>query len=772
MNRRFFEICSSVGLLLVLLTFNPFVLPSIYLDSTRAFSFIALHKVFLLSIVNIVLLAAWIHDVFKTKILNITGSKIFVPVLLWLGVSLLSTIFSANPANSFWGAESTLDFSFVELSMLFVFFFILVNTITTTDSYKSVLRFACLGVVAAIAWTMFRFSGNWTIGNGMLKEYINSLYFVPSGHYSALVILSLVTAVLGIGLFVSDVQENKSQNTMILNLGIAVISIAGFFTYVNVIPGNAAVNSLRLYFYATLGLVACGAIFYFLNSSERLKSTMQLTAISVAIGIVAGAAMFFGIVKKDFSLPSMPLEVSWQVSLDSIKDSLQKGLIGNGPGNYVYTFDRYKSEDLVQNNFTVNGGTPIVPELRIKHSGSFLMEVLSAHGIIGTILLLALCVIPVIVALRKLHEGLDIFGFFLVVAYSAMGFSFIVTSYDFSLLLFFWILLAGLIIATQDGVPQKSLNISLTGRAFDIGQNANFILPVLLMVGCLIVVAQSLPILRGNFAISKAKEFQNLGDSAGYQRASLQAVQAYGKSDVFIRELVNATGDDLIKQLQALQQKVQQDPSAKDNPEIAKAAVQLSNYQNAIVANVNTAMSMQPDEYRNFYLAGLLVSRVSELSGYSADASAENYFVTALNRNPYHPDTLFQLAKIYERNKQYNAAFTDIRLANKYEPNNLYYQLKLADILVDGQSYKDALNIYQAFKKLKDENPDNEQVQKLYESQQIEKKITELSQLPESSGTTPTGNQPANETSPSPSAKVTPTVGAKTILPTATPTKR
>lgn len=756
MNRKLTEIIIGIGILFILLTFNPFVSPGLYFDSTSAFTFMALHKVTILAIINVILLVVWSINVIKTKELQITSSKLYIPILIFIASSLISTIFSVNKTNSLYGFSSTLGNSFIETGMLGIFFFIFVNNIRDSESIQRILRYFNVAITLVVLWTIFRYAGTWSMSSIYLRDYVNSIFFTPSGHYSSLIILSLISVILSVGLTLSSILQNRSKVILIIDALSLLVTATGFFNFLNI------AGTIKPYFYLISAIIAFSVIGYILFTNRRLKPTFVPLFGLMLLGLFIGFGSYFGVTHKKVqpnSYPSMPMNVSWNISLDSIKPSISKGLFGIGQSNFTYAFDRFKSDTLVPGNLTINNNAPSVPEIRINHAGSYFLEVLSAQGLVGLISFITIFAMFVVIGLRKMFTELHPMGVFSLIAFIVLGISTIVTGYDFALLFTLWILMAVLLVFLHEGEPTKNLNIALSGRSIEGNGNLNYIIPAFLVILVGIVLFNTYNILNANVSAFWSKRYQSIGNLDAYQRSSYDAVNKYPKSDVFVRELVNANGALLISQLDELQKKVNDNPEAKEDQEVINQANTLSNFQKGILSNLLYAINQYPDEYRNYYLAGLLTSRVSEYANLGQDQAALEYFANAIEKNPYHPDTYFQMAKIYERNKNTNSAFNTIQLANAYDTNNLYYQVKYADILVSVEGYDHALSIYNAFKEFKDKNSDNQSIEEFYKTHDIDSKITSTQKLKEEA-TKKADEEEKNQTptiTPTPTTSPTPT---------------
>ncbi len=764
------EKITGIGLILVLLTFNPLISPGLYFDSTRSYVFLSAHKVLLLAVINLILLGIWTWRVFKTKELNLTSTKIFLPVYLWVASFVLSTVFSINRQNSIYGFEATLQNSLFEMLMLFVFFFFVANNIRGQKAVQFVLRCVNISMSIIVVWLILRYSGGWSNGSIFFREYFNSTLFTPSGHYGSLLALVLASFFVSIGLVVTNILESKDKTSLIIDSLSVIILGTGFMNLLNV-SGRT-----HNYFYMVLALVGLGLIFFMILNNKNLRNALVPVASLVGVSVILGLASYFGLTStifKGFNYPSVPIDVSWDVSVNSIHASLNKGFIGNGPSNFTYAFDLFKNESLVPNNLTINNNAPSVPELRINHAGSYFLEVLNSQGLLGIITFILVLAVTLYVAFRKLSSStVDFTGIFVLLGFVTLALSTLVTGYDFSLLLLMWLYLGLTIAVLYEMEPTKSLNISMASRTMRLEHNFNYFFTLILLVCSLVTLYNGFFITSANVSAFWAKRYQSINDLANYQRSSLDAVNKYPNSDVFIRELVNANGAILIQNIADLSQQVTKDPQAKQKQEVINQFNYLGTFQKGIMSSLFYASNNYPDEYKNYYLAGILISRLSEFSNLSQDSSALDYFNATLLKNPTHPDTYYQIALIQERNKNPNAAFTAIRQANAYDVNNIIYQLKFADILVEVQGYDQGLTIYNNFKKLKEQNPSNQQIAALYDAQQIDKKIETAQKLKDEAAKQ---QQQTGSTDDKSKALPTPlptTSPVLTLTPTVTPKKK
>lgn len=752
----------GIGLTLIIVAFNPFVFPGLYIDSTASFSFIASTKIFLLMLLNGILLVIWIIKIQKAQELHILSSRIFFPAFIWLASLIISSLTAVNRSVSFYGMNATLESSFIEGIMIFLLFFIVINNVRTKEDLEEILRFITGGFALAFLYTVIRYLGGWTLESGLFGYYFNNNTFTLIGHYGSLPVIALITSIFGAGMIISDIIFERSKASLIFDSIVLFINSATFAITLN-LGGD-----IPEYLYLIAGVIVFSIIGYIIFSSKKLQRSLIPVFGILILALITGFALHFGIMRnatQPTSYPSLTIDATWNITLDSIKGTLQDGLLGRGPGSFGYAFDVYKNESValpINNsenqplitNFTKNAQSPSVEEIRVFQSGSLILGILQSQGLLGIISMIVLVAITITIAVRKGIENIDILGSFAFISFIALVIMSIFARYDFIIMLMLWLSLAIFIIFSSADEPQKNLIIAVTGRSFDFSNNMNYILPSLLLIGVLITIYGSFSIFVGNFYAYQAKQGQIENNIEKYSLNAENAVLSFPESDIFIRESAYADAIRLSTILNEIQQSISSNPESIESPEIQQKANTASDIQNRISNKINIAISAKPNEYKNYYFAGLTLSRTSEVFNLQYDAQAASYFQESLRRNPYHPDSYYQLAKIQLRNSKsesdYVVSRNSIIMALRYRPLNFTYQATYADILKASGNYESAQQIYNALKELKDNNSDNESIKLLYEQQNIDKDIEETKKKIEESKVIPTPNQ-------TPSPTVTPT---------------
>lgn len=689
MLNKLFTLITGLGLMLILLTFNPFILPNLYLDSSGSFSFVSLHKVFLLAILNCIPLVLWLIESFKAKKLLLNLTKAYIPIGLWLTSVIISALFSSNQLNSLFGYNATFSNSFIELLMIMTFFLILLHKLESELSLKNILRFLNLAVSIAIIWILVRYSINSPVQSIYFREYLNSVLFTPAGNYASLFILSIVFFTLNLGFILENLKNLTEKKLLIFDSATLVILGVGVINFLNVSGQNSN------YFYTLLFLVPVGLFSYIIFKDKELQKHIKLPGVVFSTILIVGFGSYFLFTHKVFesiNSSSLPLDLSNSIAFKSISSSTKNLFIGSGSGNFTYEFDKYKPDNLTINNFTrINAASPLTPELRVYHSGAYFFEILSSQGILGIVSFLAIFLYIMFRFLKKDIINLPYCSLFATIAFIISFLLMMINSYDFSLSLTFWILLAIVLFFDKENEI----------KVIEVSKRASIPILFLLLIISGTVLFYSSKLISANVSMFNARRAYAEGGIDSYKKLANDAVITYPNSDMFLRESANANWVAFLEQ------------SKKGETDSLKSL------QKEITDRLNKAIALFPEEYRNYYFLGTVYS----YSGLNQDNLAINYFSTSLSKNPYHAPTYYELAVLYDRSNNNTAAFANIRLALNYDQLNIYYKVKYADILTKIEGYDQALRIYQSFKDYKDNNSDKAEFQQFYRDQDIDSKL-------------------------------------------------
>lgn len=714
MKKRLLEIFIGLSLILILIIFNPYMFPGLYIDSTGDFTFIALIKIFFLGVLNLGLSVFWIYVTFRDKKSEIIYSKAFIPVLVFLVTSIFTTLSSSSKWTSLFGYNFNLNNSLIESISLVIYFFLTVNLIKTKEQIHTILRFFVSGICIAIIYNIIRYSTTDPFGINWLQYYVNNVNFTLVGNQNSLLVLSIVGFVIGIAFLINDQISNSPRNIKIFDyISLSILGI-GSGVFLNINSNNPQ------YVFLSLITLFIGFVVYLLLSRKRLQSILRITLIFLLVPLFIGIGInyFYTSSKAQPNFfPSSTLANDWQIALSSLNNP-QKILLGNGQGSYANLFDRYSSDDFYQNytvnekaynNFIVTSQSPGTEEARKYEPSSFIFGIVIEEGVLGLITFLSIIIYILYLGLSRNHFEEDIIGLFSFGIFIGLSIFLFMLQIDFIVIFAFWLFAAVFFINTNENYKTKKLY-----DLYAIG------LPSLIAIISITGIWLILPLITANYHLFNAKVAQLNSDKQSLLDQSNLAVKDFPNSDLILRENVFAKNIYLFEKYNNIN-------SGKENIDINSLLSEIPNDQNDVISELNRAMNINLNEYKNYYFAGLTLSNASEFtSQLNFDTSASKYLNDSITKNPHHADSYYQLAKIYLRQGQPNAALNSITEAISLRQQNLQYIEFYADVLKANGNYQDALDIYLKIKEVKDSNPTNTQLQNFYQNQNIDKDIEEV----------------------------------------------
>lgn len=714
MKNRLLEIIIGISILLILILFDPYIFPGLYIDSTGNFTFIALTKILLLGVLNTGLSLFWTYITFRDKKAEIIYTKAFIPILLFLLASIFTALSSTSKWISLFGYNFVLNNSLIEIISLIIFFFLIINLIKTKEQIYFILRFFLSGICLSIIYNLIRYSTTEPFGINLLQYYINNVNFTLVGNQNSLLILSIIGFVISSAFLINDHISETSRSVKIFDYILISILGIGSGVLLNINSNNPQ------YIFLGLIILFLGLITYLLISRKRLHSILRTTLIFLIVPLLVGIGInyFYTSSKAQPSFyPSSTLANDWQITLSSL-NSTQKIFFGNGQGSYANMFDKYSNDDFYQNytvndkaynNFVVTSQSPGTEEARKYESSSFILGLIIEEGILGLITFISIIIYVLYLGLSRNHFEEDIIGLFSFGIFIGLSIFLFIVQIDFILLLTFWIFLAVFFINTKENYRTKKL---FTLNALSLPS----VIALISITGLWLII----PLITANYHVYNAKVAQLNADKLTLLDQSNLAVNNFPYSDLFLRENVFAKNVYLFEKYNSVN-------SGKNSNDINSLLREIPDDQNDVISELERAIDLNPNEYKNYYFAGLTLSNASEFtSQLNFDTSASKYLNNAISRNPNHADSYYQLAKIYLRQGQPNAALNSITEAISLRQQNLQYIEFYADVLKANGNYQDALDIYSKIKEVKDSNPSNQQLQNFYQNQNIDKDIEEV----------------------------------------------
>lgn len=298
--------------------------PLLFLNQTT--EFFEMPKLVFLIVTTVLLLGLWIASwIFKGKIV-ITKTPLDIPLLLLLGVVLVSTYFSISRFAAIYGNFPTVHGSAVAWVTYILLYFVTVSHLRTTSRIKTFLSVLYASGILVALITFFSFFNVY-----LPFDFAKAANFTPTGSSFSTIAFLLLLLPLPL---LSVIHPNKY---MPLPIAAALASLFGITI--------ALIGSVPSY----LALGVAFALCLFVSKPHQVKKTLGMFLIPV---ILTGATLVLAytplpkplgaLQQKEFNFPKeiqLPFSISWKVTASTFRDA---PFLGTGPSSYVFNFTSYK----------------------------------------------------------------------------------------------------------------------------------------------------------------------------------------------------------------------------------------------------------------------------------------------------------------------------------------------------------------------------------------------------------------------------------------------
>ncbi|PSO44425.1 MAG: hypothetical protein BRC22_02580, partial [Parcubacteria group bacterium QH_9_35_7] len=288
-------------------------------------------KLYLLYGFSLIILFLFLLDVLVSKELIIRKTFILTPLLVFIGVGIISTIFSLIPSISLMGKTEIFVVSLASLVILVLWFWLLIQLITTTKEWQYIID--GLFISASIAGLIFLFHNISLIQLIIPTELTN----VISNSNSAFGIYMAVMGVLGLGFLQI---KDRPWALQILPTITGLISI---------------VSLVQLGFQIPLIIFAIGLGLLLMIGIVMLKSS-HIPVISTIFALFIGSILIIFLGVPDFATANLSSEVSinakssWNIVSDTVLEDIKTFLVGSGPGTFVQDFSKHRPQSFNMNS--------------------------------------------------------------------------------------------------------------------------------------------------------------------------------------------------------------------------------------------------------------------------------------------------------------------------------------------------------------------------------------------------------------------------------------
>ncbi|MFC1617651.1 tetratricopeptide repeat protein [Patescibacteria group bacterium] len=347
------RICLHLAIIVIPLLFLPLTSEPLELSKLTA-----------LYILAIVMLLLWLIKVVVEKKITYFKNIITIPVLVLLGVYLISSLFSLDWFASFFGYYGSFSGGFVELAALVIIFLI---TINCTEVIKRVSEFFYSFIFVYAVIVVF----------GLLQIFQAYIFPWPFAQSVSFNLVGLSTSVLaiflaaGMGIVVATMFRSAGWRR-ILSLVISILGLLLLFL-IDIPTGWIALVAV---------MVVLFAVVVVRMSNIRRKGLSWVPLIYLALGvtfILVPTQGLFGI--------ENPVNVSLGkgVSQDVVKETLvEHPILGSGPETFLQDFNAHRPE--AYNNSAVWN-------VRFDIAGTQVYQQLATVGILGMIAIAAVVLV-------------------------------------------------------------------------------------------------------------------------------------------------------------------------------------------------------------------------------------------------------------------------------------------------------------------------------------------------------------------------------------------
>jgi len=417
-------------ILKVLIYSTIFLVPIFFLSLT--FEILEFNKLYLLFFLVWLSVLVWfLKMIIEDKEVKIKHSIVDYTVLGFLGIAIISSIFSVDKISSLFGYYGRFSTGLISLLTFGVFYFLVLNNlgiakhnikklnpqkdvrsrggekesgeaiITIGGAIKALL---CSGTVAML-FAYFSLFGIWTkiAGiNNQLSLIISKIALRVSpigGTAQSLAMFLAVMVILAVFVILGGLKwggfEHKGWKIF------AGIFIFLAFVLLIVADFTPAWIVLSLALISLVTLVLRKRILK--NEVHRLILPIALIIVSLLFLILNFRALANDSIRDNANIyfnfmPERTLTQaeSWGVAGNTVMSGFKTGLIGSGPGTFYYDFSKFKPDRLNQGDLWA---------IRFDRAGNMVSEVLATMGILGLLSFLGVLItffwVPLAILFRK-----------------------------------------------------------------------------------------------------------------------------------------------------------------------------------------------------------------------------------------------------------------------------------------------------------------------------------------------------------------------------------
>src|SRR5258706_2912519 len=615
-------------------------------------------KMIFLIVATLVLLGLWIFSwIVKGKVV-ITRTPLDIPLLLLLGVVLISTFFSTARYASIYGNFPSVHGSAVSWVVYILLYFV------TVSHWKS--------------WNQIKMFLYALYGSGVILSLISLMSF-----FHAFLPIALAQAVN----FTTTGSSFSTIALLLLLLPLPLLSLLNPNKYLPV-PASIALASL---FGVTIVLIGSAAIYIalwiavaltlFVAKADRVKQNVMFFAIPIGL---MGLALILAYLplpanklqQMEANFPKeiqLPFDISWKVSASAFRDSF---FIGTGPSTYLFNFTTYKPAEFNTKNFW---------SFSFDTAYNEFLQTLGTLGFLGFGALVLLCLVIFTSSWKNLALGtaeshqdvshivspaLAISGLLTLVLFAIHATTLV------SITATFFVLAA--LMMSQKSIREKVMEFSMGIKASTSDNKQFDLFPIILFV---VFLVASAPVLFRMYTMVAADYY--------HRQALVQASKNGTLTYTYLQKAENLNNNvdlyrvDMAQTNFALANAIaaQKGPT-KDNPQGTLTAQDKQTIQTLLSQSINegrAAVVLNPRSARNWAVLASIYNNITGVAQNAAAFSLDSYS-NAIQRDPLNPVLRLNVGGIYYAAKNYDLAIRFFTDAANLKPDyaNAYFNLAIA----------------------------------------------------------------------------------------------
>lgn len=362
---------NSLFLLDAILTFSLaaifFGLPIFFMGVTM--QGIAFDKQMYFFFFILVSLVCWVVKGAALGRIQIRRTPLDIPILIFVFLYFLATVFSFDKWHSFWGFFGDPSRGFLNILALAAGYYLIVSNFNRKRLNLSIGALIFSGSLVSI-WTLLVLLNVGFLPDVATQTVPFSLMGAISstGTFLGIMVLLMITAVFKL----SKKEEGGWVSKAVSFLILAVIAV------------NMIVLMMLYSYMNWIGFLAGMSVFVIYVLARIISPDNGWLWLPMAVFVGTMAILMIG--SNEFAKVSLPVEVSpsyalsWEVAKGALSD---KPVLGSGTGTYGYNFSLYKPLDFNNNKLS---------DLRFAQGTGIFFESLPTIGVVGTLALALLLV--------------------------------------------------------------------------------------------------------------------------------------------------------------------------------------------------------------------------------------------------------------------------------------------------------------------------------------------------------------------------------------------